>query len=432
MSPAAKWEYMKTIYERYRQARKKDKKPILDEFCKVYKCHRKHAIRLLNGAPPGEQRPKRQGGGNIIYGERVVSILEAFWKALGCLWSHRMKAALPLWLPWIRKHFPMTPQEERQLLSMSASTMDRRLKAKKQEARKRLYGTTKPGKWLRHQIPIQIEHWGVRKPGYTEMDLVSHSGPCSSGLFAHTVNLTDILTCWVCRRAILGKAEMNVTEAMEDMQKHIPFRLWGVHVDNGSEFINAHMLRYCRGGHVKLTRSRPRKKDDNAHIEQKNGTHVRQLLGYVRYDTPSAVDAINALYRDLLDPFQNLFQPSVKLVKTVRRGSKLHRIFDDPQTPLDRLLQSKQGSRVKVARIKELRERIDPFELSKAIDAALDRVYAMASEFRKISVPKTIHRAFLETPSEIGSWYWSGPRVDSAIAKYTRAHYRDGLFQTKS
>ena len=436
MSPAAKYEYMKAIYDRYHTAQKKAKKLILDEFCTVHECHRKSAIRLLNGPAPSETPAKRKGNsGNTVYGERVQLILEAYWKAIGCLWSRRLKKGLRTWLPWIRKYFPMTADEEHQLRAMSPSTMDRRLKTKKEQARKRLYGTTKPGKWLRSHIPIRIEHWDVGKPGYTEMDLVSHSGPCSAGLFAYTLNLTDIFSCWVCRRAILGKYEDLVSAAFEEMREKLPFKVLGAHVDNGGEFINAHLCRYCKQRRIRLTRGRPRKKNDNAHIEQKNGTHVRQPLGYLRYDTPQAVEAINELYRDM-DLFQNLFQPSVKLIRTVRRGSKVRRVFDDPTTPLDRLIQAKRGIHRKARALKELRDRTDPFELSRRIDLKLDTIYGMSSEFRKLTVPsrgaaaRKINTTFRDGIAGIQE-HWTGPFVDSSLKPYATAFHRDAFFQTR-
>ena len=436
MTPAAKHEYMKAIYDRYHRASKKAKKPILDEFCKIHQCHRKSAIRLLNGPPPSKEPPKRIGNpGNTIYSERVLTILQAYWKAIGCLWSLRLKKGLRRWLPAIRKHYPMTREEERQLLSMSPATMDRRLKTVKAQARRRLYGTTKPGKWLRSHIPIRIEHWDVGKPGYTEMDLVSHSGPCSAGLFAYTLNLTDIFSCWVCRRAILGKYEDQVTAAVEQMRRKLPFNILGAHVDNGGEFINEKLCEYCKARRIRLTRGRPRKKNDNAHVEQKNGTHVRQPLGYLRYDTPQAVEAINELYQEL-DLFQNLFQPSVRLIRTVRRGSKTRRIFDDPAMPLDRLIRSKRGIRKRVKALKELRERIDPFEMSERIDRLLERIYGMSSEFRKLDIPKRtitarrIHPMFNQGLPEQGE-HWGGTFIDSPLKPYAKMRYWDSLLQTK-
>lgn len=436
MSPAGKHEYMKAIYDRYHAAKKKAKKLILDEFCKVYECHRKSAIRLLNGPAPSQAPAARKGNrGNTVYGQRVQAILEGYWKAIGCLWSRRLKKGLRIWLPWIRAELSMTLDEECQLLSMSASTMDRRLKVKRDQARKRIYGSTKPGKWLRSHIPIRIEHWDVGKPGYTEMDLVSHSGPSSAGLFAYTLNLTDIFSCWVCRRAILGKYEDLVSAALEDMRGRLPFAVLGAHVDNGGEFINAHLCDYCKQRSIRLTRGRPRKKNDNAHIEQKNGTHVRQPMGYLRYDTPQAVAAINELYRDM-DLFQNLFQPSVKLIKTIRRGSKSRRVFDDPTTPLDRLIRSKRGIRLKVRALKELRDRTNPFELSRRIDLKLDLIYGMSSEFRRLTAPsrepagRKFNLAFNEGIAGSRE-HWSGTLRESSLKPYVNAFHRDAFFQTR-
>ena len=178
MSPRSKWEYMKAIYSRYHQAKRKEKTRILDEFCKVYGCHRKHAIRLLKGPPPCKHLPRRHLR-KPLYGSRLISILQAVWEASGYLWSKRLKAALPLWLPWIRRRFQMSPQLERQLLSISPAQIDRRLKAVKHRLRRRINGRTKPGTLLKYHIPIKTDAWDVRVPGFTEVDLMSHSGDCA-------------------------------------------------------------------------------------------------------------------------------------------------------------------------------------------------------------------------------------------------------------
>jgi hypothetical protein len=372
---------MKAIYSRYHQAKRKEKTHILDEFCKVYGCHRKHAIRLLKGPPPSKQRPRRHLR-KPLYGSRLISILQAVWKASGYLWSKRLKAALPLWLPWIRHRFQTSPQLERQLLSISPAQIDRRLKPVKHRLRRRIYGRTKPGTLLKHHIPIKTDAWDVRVPGFTEVDLVSHSGDCAEGDFAYTLDVTDIHTGWVERRAVLGKGQHAVLAAIQQIQEALPFKLLGIDCDNGSEFINAHLYRYCQGRAIQLTRGRPYKKDDNAHIEQKNWTHVRKLLGYVRYDTQEAVETMNDLYRNELRSFQNFFQPSVKLVKKVRIGSRLKRVYDAPQTPLERVLKSNESDPAQLAQLKKLQSQLDPFELSSAIDQKLEIIYRMASTQR--------------------------------------------------
>lgn len=372
---------MKAIYSRYHQAKRKEKKHILDEFCKVYGCHRKHAIRLLNGPPPSKHRPPRRRR-EPLYSSRLLAILQAVWEASGYLWSKRLKAALPLWLPWIRRRFQISPQLERQLLSISPAQIDRRLKPVKYKLRRRIYGRTKPGTLLKHHIPIKTDAWDVRVPGFMEIDLVSHSGECAEGDFAYTLDTTDIHTGWVERRAVLGKSQHAVLAATQQIEETLPFKLLGMDCDNGSEFINAHLYRYCKGRGIQLTRGRPYKKDDNAHIEQKNWTHVRKLLGYVRYDTPQAVDTMNDLYRHELRYFQNFFQPSVKLLKKIRIGSKLKRVYDDPKTPLERVLESQQADPTQAAQLKKLRGQLDPFALSSAIDQKLETLYQMASTRR--------------------------------------------------
>jgi len=185
---------------------------------------------------------------------------------------------------------------------------------------------------LKQHVPLRTDRWDVTTPGFTEVDLVAHSGDRAEGEFAHTVNQTDIVTTWVESRAVLGKSQVRVQQALEAMRHGLPFRLLGIDSDNGSEFLNAHLVRYCKGLEVQFTRGRPYKKDDNAHIEQKNWTHVRKLVGYERYDTEAAVAALNAVYAELR-LFQNLFLPTVKLVRKERVGARTRRRYDTPQTP---------------------------------------------------------------------------------------------------
>ena len=377
MSQQSKWEYLRAIYARYHQAARADKQRILDEFCQVAGYHRKSALRLLNGPPPASVRPRRRKR-VPTYGSDVIRVLRAIWEAAGYPWSLRLKALLPLWLPWARPHFALSPALEQQLLALSPRQMDRRLKPHKRQIQRRLYGRTKPGTLLKHHIPLKTERWDVTAPGFTEIDLVSHSGNSGEGEFLHSVNLTDIHTTWVERRAVMGKGQAGVRAAIEEIQEALPFALQGIDSDNGSEFINDHLYRYCQAQRIQFTRGRPYKKDDNAHIEQKNWTHVRKLLGYVRYDSPAALDAMNALYRHELRLFQNLFLPSVKLVKKIRVGARVRRVYDRPQTPLERVEACPEAEPSKVAQLRALRARLDPFQLARAIDQKLDRLYALA------------------------------------------------------
>jgi hypothetical protein len=256
----------------------------------------------------------------------VIQVLAAIWRAAGYPWSVRLQALLPLWLPWARTRFRLRPPLEQQLLRLSPRQMDRRLAPYKQPVQRGLYGRTKPGALLKHHIPLRTDRWDVTVPGFTEVDLVAHSGESGDGEFLHSLNLTDIHTTWVETRAVLGRGQARVAAALAEMRQALPFRLQGIDSDNGSEFINAHLYRYCQAEAIQFTRGRPYKKDDNAQVEQKNWTHVRKLMGYVRYDSPEACTAMNALYRTELRLFQNLFLPSVKLVRKVRAGSRVRRV----------------------------------------------------------------------------------------------------------
>ena len=379
MGNEAKWQYFRVMYERYHQAERKARGALLDELCLTTGYNRKYAIRLLNGPPPEKERVRRVRGRKTQYGKQVIAILTGVWEAAGYPWSVRLKALLPSWMPWIRKRYRLSGKLEEQLLAMSARQMDRRLQSRKREQKRKIYGRTKPGALLKHHIPLKTDSWDVQAPGFTEVDLVSHSGNSGEGEFAHTLNLTDIHTGWTESRALLGKSEIAVQEALDEIQTELPFRLLGVDSDNGSEFINWHLKRWCDAKRIQMTRGRPYKKDDNAHIEQKNWTHVRKLLGWDRYDSRAAVEAINAVYRQELRLWMNLYLPSVKLIEKVRVGSKLRRVYSPAQTPFERVLASGRADARHLAGLKKLRSTLDPFELAQTIDRKLDKIYALAN-----------------------------------------------------
>ena len=380
MGKKSKWEYFRAIYPRYRKASTAEKTQILEEFCKVCGYNRKYAITKLNGPFPGPKTSAKRHQRSSKYTSQALSILQAIWEASGYPWSVRLKALLPLWLPWAKKHFSISPPIERQLLQISARQIDRRFKTRKTQLRRRLYGRTKPGTLLKHHIPIKTDSWNVTTPGFTETDLVSHSGNSEKGEFVHSLNLTDIFSTWVEARAVMGKGQIGVLNAMQEIEQALPFKLLGIDSDNGSEFINYHLKAFCDQREIQFTRGRPYKKDDNAHIEQKNWTHVRKILGYLRYDSQPALNAINDLYQNELGWMMNLFQPSVKLVKKTRLGSKLKRAYDKPTTPLDRLLASNSADPAKLEERKKLRARLDPFKLSQIIDQKLDRIFKLANQ----------------------------------------------------
>jgi len=378
MSQHAKHEYFAVMYARYRQATAKQKEHLLDELCRVCGYHRKHAIRKLSQPlrEPAKRKPPRRG---LTYSAQTLSILTAVWEAAGYPWSLRLKALLPLWMPWIKKHFRVSLAIEHQLLEISPRQIDRRLQAHKRKLRKRIYGRTKPGTLLKHQIPIRTTHWNVTTPGFVEIDLVAHSGKAASGEYIFSLNLTDIFTGWVETRAVMGKGQRGVVTALNEMCAALPFALKGIDSDNGSEFINAHLLRFCAQHHIQFTRGRPYQKDDNAHIEQKNWTHVRKVMGWERYDSPRALAAMNAFDAGPWRTMMNLFQPCIKLQKKIRKGSRLLRKYDPPQTPLDRLLATKHGKSVMLRDLQKQRAICDPFVLAQKIDSQLEAIWDLAN-----------------------------------------------------
>src|SRR6266498_2971287 len=343
MARQSKREYLRSIYERYRGGRRTEKTAMLEEFCKVCGYNRKYAIGLLS-RPLKARVPRRPTPRSATYSKASIVTLAKVWEASGYLCSQRLKAALPQWLPWIKKHFEVSAELEKQLLGISARQMDRRLFPHKRSVKRRLYGTTRPGSLLKQMIPIKTDHWEVTLPGYLEIEL------------------------------------------------RLPFPLRGIDSDNGSEFINTHLFNFCqqraKPHSVQFTRSRPYKKDDNAHVEQKNWTHVRKLLGWDRYDTLQALKMINEIYQQLRI-FQNLFQPSMKISSKTRKGSRVIRRYDQPCTPWERVLKSSGKTGQQIQTLISTLETTDPFGLSRRIDQQLDCLYSLAGQRNGASREKT-------------------------------------------
>jgi hypothetical protein len=374
----SRWEYLREMYARYQKASRKERSLILTEFCTVASYNRKYALRLLNGSPPRRVPPEKRRR-RPKYSRGVVEVLRVIWEAANYPWSLRLRALIPLWLPWVKKHREVSPRLEKELLAISPRQIDRRLGPYKKQVKRRLYGRTKPGTLLKHQIPIKAERWKTTEPGFGEVDLVSHSGDRADGEFINTLTFTDIHSTWTETRAVMGKSQAFVQEALDDIRRKLPFPMRGIDSDNGSEFINHHLVAYCKAKQIEFTRSRPYKKDDNAHVEQKNWTHVRKLFGYLRYDSEEALLKMNDLCRGDLRLFQNLFLPSVKLVAKKRVGSRLRRFYDAPKTPLDRLLDASGRLSLRLAALRALRSRLDPLVLSSRLDGKLRRIHALSN-----------------------------------------------------
>ena len=379
MSPRAKREYVQAVSLRYKHARRIDKSRILDELCANCGYHRKHAIRLLHRVKRFRHpNPRRRGPKPVYHDESILKPLKSIWLTANLPCSKRLKALLPLWLPGYQAlRGTLAPETYQALLRISAATIDRLLKPVRVHYRHRGRCTTKPGTLLRHQIPVATHQWDQTRPGFLEADTVAHCGESMAGQFAYTIDCVDIATGWSEQRAVWGRGETDVLKQLRHIEQSLPFELLGFDCDNGSEFLNHHLMRHFlnRPKPVHFTRSRPYRKDDNAHIEQKNWTHVRQWIGYDRLDKPRTVALLNQLYRQEWRLFHNFFCPSVKLLAKQLLGSKTIKHHDSPKTPYQRLIESPYISQNTKDRLTSLLQSLNPFLLRKAMEAKLKKIF---------------------------------------------------------
>jgi hypothetical protein len=380
MSPRSKREYIDAIFVRYKNASRKAKTLILDEFCVTCGYHRKHAIRLLRGFKRFQKPPsqKKRGRTPSYHPEIVLTPLKQIWLAANLPCSKRLKVILPLWLPGYTQFFgDLPPATLNALLRISPPTIDRLLAPTRIHYTTRGRATTKPGTLLKKHIPIKTNQWDESRPGFLEADTVAHCGESLSGMFAYTIDCVDIATGWTEQRAVWGKGETGVLEQINDVEQSLPFPLLGFDCDNGSEFLNYHLLRHFthRNRPIQFTRSRAYHKDDNAHVEQKNWTHVRQWLGYQRLGSPAVVPLLNNLYTQEWRLFHNFFCPSMKLIAKERIGSKTIKHHDTPQTPYQRILSSPHvHPSVKLSLSQQL-ETLNPFVLRKTMEKKLKTIF---------------------------------------------------------
>lgn len=379
MSPEARMECVESIYLRYKRASRKEKTLILDEFCATCGYHRKHAIRLLRRFKRfTKPKPKKRGAPSIYNKPSITEPLKRIWLAANLPCSKRMKAIIPLWMPGYAKEYgALSLDVIKALYRISPPTIDRILKPLRAKYRLRGRCTTKPGTLLRKQIPIKTNQWDESKPGYIEADTLAHCGDSLAGDFTYTIDAVDIATGWTEQAAAWGKGETGVLAGLKDIESRIPFPVLGFDADNGGEFINHHLWRHFadRVRPVQFTRSRPYHSDDNAHVEQKNWTHVRQWFGYHRLDKRRIVDMMNDLYRSEWRLYHNFFQPSTKLIEKKVIASKTVKRYDSPKTPYERVLESKHVDPSVKWSLKERFKNLNPFQLRKGIETKMEKIF---------------------------------------------------------
>lgn len=380
MSLQTRREYLEKIRGRYGRAGRKHKSRILEEFCANCGYHRKHAVRLLRGLVT---RTLERPGPKPEYGPELLTPLKEVWLASDQLCSKRLRVALPDWVPYLK--VPLRVKD--QLLRMSPATIDRRLRPlRAQVGRKRRSGT-KPGSLLKRHIPIRTSNADITGAGFIEADTVAHCGGSMAGEFVWTLTFLDVATGYTLCRAVWNKGHTAIHQHLQELEAELPFRLRAFDCDNGSEFLNHALVDHFqkRPKPVAFTRCRPYHKNDQAHVEQKNWTVVRQLIGYDRLDCPEAVDVLNDLYRQEWAQYVNFFCPTLKLRDKKRVGARYVKRYETPQTPYHRLLRSRAVPPPQKDQLRELRRELNPFKLRQRIDRKLKTLFALVREKRRVA-----------------------------------------------
>jgi hypothetical protein len=376
MSMASRLEYLKKAKRRYLKATKIKKQKILDELCANTGYNRKYVIGRLSPRvslteQTGFSREKRKKK-SWRYTTRDISWLSKIWEIMDYLCGQRLEPVLGEMIEVLKKHKELDIPEAsaRRLKGMSSATIDNRLKPYRKKLRKRINSTTRPGSLLKKQIPIRTSSWNESRIGCCELDTVAHCGNSAAGEFINSLNATDILTQWTETAAIQGKAQKRVKAGLDEIQKDMPFKIIALDPDNGSEFINWQLFHYCMEREIEFTRGRPYKKNDNAHIEQKNWTHVRKLFGYRRLETEKQLKLMNDLYRNEVRLYNNFFSPSQKLISKERvgkHGEKIKRKYDKAKTPYQRVQACDQVDQKTKKQLKKKYEKLNPAELRRNI-----------------------------------------------------------------
>lgn len=369
-------EYVEAIRDRYNKAKRAEKGQILNEFVKVTGYHRKAAIRVLTRKM--KSGVKKRGRPSSY--KNVLQPLRSIWEISDRLCSRRLKPFLPEMIQVLRRkgeiHFDA--QTESQLTKLSASTIDRMLRPYRQRGGRKPLSATRRNKLLKSSIPIRtFADWPENQSGYLEIDLVAHGGESVSGFFLYTLCGVDVASGWNECVPVLGKGQVRVKSSVHRLRQRLPFVLLGLDSDSGSEFINFCFSRYCQEEKIAFTVSRPYKKNDSCYVEQKNGNIVRRVVGYDRYTSKMAYQALARLY-DILRFYVNFFQPSMKLIGKTRQGARVHKEYDVAQTPYQRLLKSDVLSNSKKAELAAIYQGLNPVALLKQINDSLVQLWKLA------------------------------------------------------
>lgn len=384
----------KEVAVRYRKAKIKEKQKILDEFVATTQYHRKYAITLLNNYGKTKltvidgkavklktSKKRRAGGGRkALYGSETIEALRKVWMFFGCRCGKLLAPFLREQMKWLKafEKFGITEEIANQLVKISPATIDRRLKAQREKQQLKGRSATRKGPLLKHQIPVRVFWpWNERHPGFFEMDTVHHCSDSAFGEYCQTLTITDVGSGWVELRGLLNKAHRWVVHALEDIYNDLPFPIKGVDSDSGSEFINHAVVAWTAKKEIQFTRGRSCHKNDNCFVEQKNDACVREYIGYERLETVEQLKALGEVY-EVLCPLLNYFIPTAKMIRKIREGKKIKKIYEpEAKTPYQRLLTSTHLSAEIKAELERRYNLYNPIVLQMQVNDALQRLAAL-------------------------------------------------------
>ena len=380
MSLKSKRELLEVVRPRYLKASRAEKQKILDEFTSATGYHRKHAIRVLRNQRQVQKHLKRKKKTyKRLYDGEVVQALEQIWEIYGQICSKRLQPILPEAIKVLERcqEIELSEETKELLLKISSASIDRYLRPSRCKSQRGL-STTKPGSLLKSLIPVHtFIEWDEEQPGFMEIDLVAHCGNTTEGQYLNTLTCTDISTGWTEVTALAHRSQQAVSSAIHRMRQRLPFSLLGIDSDNGSEFINDTLYRYCLDEKITFTRSRPYKKNDQAHVEQKNWSVVRHTVGYDRWETEQELALLESVYDDLR-LYINFFQPSFKLIAKERIGNRTRKRYDTAKTPYQRVLERNDVSLEAKARLMNLYLQLNPAELRRRIDQKTAKLWKIS------------------------------------------------------
>jgi len=376
MSLKSRKELVTKAKGRYLKATKPEKVLILDELSQNTGLARNYLIQIMSAKVDLDYVNPINRKRRVSYDANVVHYLKKIWTIFDYPCGQRLEPMLPEYVSVLERFkeviIPNLVKEK--VLKIKSATIDRRLEKFRTFRHKKTFSTTKPGSLLKKNIPIKTSSWDETRLGYGELDTVAHCGNSAAGEFIFTLTYTDIASQWTISEAVMGKGQKGIKLALENIAKRLPFPLKGIDPDNGSEFINWQLYTHCLANNIEFTRGRPYAKNDNAHIEQKNYTHVRKLMGYGRMDKEWQLNKMNDLYWSEQDFYKNFFLSNKKLIEKKRVGTKIVKKYDIPRTPFQRLLENKEFAESEKEKLKMIYAKLNPAELKRSLDRKISKI----------------------------------------------------------